>query len=68
MPSTSTSGPHHAHPHLVGEREQVVEPVVGQLQHLQHLVLRQALAPLEHLLAGLGQDVAQTRMLLSGQT
>ncbi len=39
MPSTSTSGPHHAHPHLVGQREQFVEPVVGQLQHRQHLVL-----------------------------
>ena len=39
MPSTSTSGPHQRHPHLVGQRQQLVEPVVGQLQHLQHLVL-----------------------------
>ena len=46
MPSTSTSGPHQRHPHLVRQRQQLVEPVVGQLQHLQHLFLAQALAAL----------------------
>ena len=47
-----------AHPHLVGQRQQFVEPVVGQLQHLQHLVLAQPLAALEHLLAGHRQNVS----------
>ena len=51
-------GPAPRHPHLVGQRQKFVEPVVGQLEHSEHLVLGQALAPLEHLLAGLGQDVA----------
>ena len=49
-----------AHPDLVGERQQVVEPVVGQLQDGQHLVLVQALTAFEHLLASLDQDVRQT--------
>ncbi len=49
-----------AHPYVMGQREQLVETVVGQLQDGQHLVLRQALTSFEHLLAGLGQDVGQT--------
>ncbi len=41
------------------QREQVVEAVVRQLQHLQGLVLVEALAPpLEHLLACHRQNVA----------
>ena len=46
-----------AHPHLVGEREQLVErgAVVGQPQHLEHLRLVEADAPLEHLRPGGGR-------------
>ena len=51
-------GPAPRHPHLVREREQLVEPVVGQLQHPQRLVLVQALAALQYLLASLRQNVA----------
>ena len=46
-----------AHPHLVGQRQQLIEPVVGQPQHLQHLVAAQSLAALQHLLPGHHQDV-----------
>ncbi len=46
-----------AHPHLVGQRQQLLEPVVGQLQHLQDLVLVEPVAALEHLLPGQTQHV-----------
>ena len=39
------------HPHLVGEREQVRQPVVAGAQHLEDLLLGQPLAAVEHLLA-----------------
>ena len=45
------------HPHLVGEREQLVQALVGQRAALERLLLGQALAALEHLLTGDGQDV-----------
>ena len=45
------------HPHLVRQRQQLLEPFVGQLQHFQHLLLAQALATLEHLMTGHRQDV-----------
>ena len=57
MPSTSTSSPHHFSPHLVGEVEQLVDPLVGQLQALQRLLLGQADALLEHLGASGREDV-----------
>ena len=41
-----------AQPHLVREREQVGQRVVGQPQHLEHLRLVEAAALLEHLRAG----------------
>ena len=46
-----------AHPHLVGQRQQLVEPVIGQLQDFQHLIAGQALAALEHLITGQCQYV-----------
>jgi hypothetical protein len=41
----------------VRQRQQLVEPVVGQLQHPQGLLLVQALAALQYLLASLSQNV-----------
>ena len=64
MPSTSTSGPHQRHPDLVGQRKQLVEPVVGQLQHAQGLLLVEAFAALQHLLAGQREDVGHPILLL----
>ena len=46
------------HPDLVGKRQQFVEPVVGQLQHLQRLILVEAFAALQYLVACLRQNVA----------
>jgi hypothetical protein len=46
------------HPHLMRQRQQFVEPIVGQLQHPQCLLLVQALAALQYLLASLRQNVA----------
>src|SRR6185437_1430247 len=53
-----------AHPHLVGEREQFLEPVLWKLQHLEHLVFAQPLTALEHLLAGHRQNVGQVGRLV----
>ena len=64
MPSTSTSGPHQLHPDLVGQCEQFLELVVGQLQHLQDLVLVEPFAAFEHLLAGQTQHVCDLWGLL----
>ena len=50
-------GPAPGHPDLVGQRKQLVEPVVGQLQHAQGLLLVEALAALQDLLAGQREDV-----------
>ena len=50
-------GPAPAHPHIVGQRQQFLEPVVGQLQHFQDLVAGQSFATLENLFASLIQDV-----------
>ena len=46
-----------AHAHLVGQREQFLQVVVGQLQDFEHLLLGQAFAALEHLLTGRCQYV-----------
>ena len=46
-----------AHPDLVGQRQQFLEPVVGQLQHGQNLVLVESLTPSQHLLTGEAQYV-----------
>jgi hypothetical protein len=46
-----------SHPHLVGQRQQLVQSILGQPQHPLHLVLIQARTELQDLLAGLGQDV-----------
>ena len=50
-----------AHPHLVGEREQFLETVVAEFEHLEGLRLAQSLAPFEHLLARGRQDVRSGR-------
>ena len=55
-----------AHPDLVGQRQQLVEPIVGQPQHGEHLVLVEALAPLQHLLTGSAR-MSVTRMLLTSE-
>jgi hypothetical protein len=39
----------------VGQRQQFLETVIGQSQHLEHLVSGESFAALEHLLAGLDQ-------------
>ena len=52
------------HPDLVGEFQKFVELVVGQLQHLQCLLLVEALAALQHLPASLNQNVAHPNSLL----
>ena len=57
MPSTSTSGPP-LHSDLVRKLEQFVEVLVRQLQHLQRLVLVEAFAALQYLVACLRQNVA----------
>ncbi|EUA08785.1 hypothetical protein I553_9842 [Mycobacterium xenopi 4042] len=41
----------------MSQRQQFFESVVGQLQHLQHLISAQSLAAMQHLLAGQVQDV-----------
>ena len=50
-------GPAPAHPHLVGERQQFLKPVVGKPQNLEHLVTEQSVTPLKNLFTGLSQDV-----------
>ena len=57
MPSTSTSGPHHFIRTSWASVEQVVEPLVGEVQHLDQLVVRQPLASVEDLGAGALEDV-----------
>ena len=52
MPSTSTSGPHQRIRTSWASCEQLVERLVGQPQHLEHLRLVEADAPLEHLRRG----------------
>jgi len=39
------------HAHLVGQRQEFLEPLVGQLEHCEHLLLGETLAALEHLLS-----------------
>ena len=46
-----------AHAHLVREREHLVDAVVGQPQHLEDLLLGEADALVQHLLASHGEDV-----------
>ena len=41
-----------AHAHLVGQRQQRVEGLVGKVEHLEHLRLGEPLTGLEHLAAG----------------
>ena len=50
-------GPAVAHPHLVGELQQLGQPFVAEPQADQRLLLAESDAPLEHLLAGYGEDV-----------
>ena len=45
------------HPHLVCQRQQLLEAIVGKLQHLQDLLLAQPLTALEHLPARHGENV-----------
>ena len=45
------------HPHLVGQRQQVLQPVVAGAQHLDDLRVRQRHPALEHLLARDVEDV-----------
>src|SRR6185503_16080209 len=54
-----------AHPHLVGELQRVVDPLVGQLEDLQRLRLVEADAPLEDLLTGDVEDHAGISSLRS---
>lgn len=46
------------HPDLVRECEQLLEALIGKLEHAQDLILRQAHPLLEHLLTGGSQYVA----------
>jgi hypothetical protein len=41
----------------MSQREQILEPVVGQLEHREHLLLGQALTAFEHLLSSQTQHV-----------
>src|SRR5690606_38238961 len=54
-----------AHPHFVGELQQLGQPLVGQAQYLHQLILGKGLAAFEHLLARDGQHVGSSR---SGHT
>jgi CheY-like chemotaxis protein len=56
------------HPDLVGQREQIVEAVIRQLQHLQGLILVEANAAVEYLLACLNQNVAHPYVSLNSPT
>ena len=67
MPSTSTSGPHQRIRTSWASASSSSSAVVGQLQHLQHLLLAQSLAALEHLLPGDGQNVGARRRRLVGR-
>ena len=53
-----------AHAHFMGQRQQLVEAIVGQPQNLQQLFLGQALSALEHPLAGQFQDVGHVVLLV----
>jgi hypothetical protein len=46
-----------AHPNLVGQRKKLVQPVVREPQHSEHLLLGQSLSLLEYPLPGDGQHV-----------
>ena len=54
-------GPAPAHTDLVGQGEKFLEPIVRQLQDLEHLGLGQAFAAFEHLLARRCQHVGALR-------
>ena len=45
------------HPDFVRQGQQFLEPLVGQLQHFENLLLAQSLAALEHLLARHRQNI-----------
>ena len=45
------------HPDVVGQRQEFLEPIVGQLQHLQYLVLAETFSAVENLLAGQAQNI-----------
>ena len=51
------------HPYVVGELEQLGDRVVGEPQHLDQLVVRQALAVVEDLGAGALQDVSHAQQI-----
>jgi hypothetical protein len=53
-----------AHPHVVGEREQVRDPVVGEFEDLEHLGLGQADTALQDLFACHVHDVGAAVDLL----
>jgi hypothetical protein len=46
-----------AHPDLMCQCQQFLEPVVRQSQDRQHLLAGQSFAALQNLFAGLGEDV-----------
>jgi hypothetical protein len=50
----------------MGQRQQLVEAVIGQPQNLQHLFLGQTPPALEHPLAGEFQDVGHVALLVVG--
>ena len=54
-----------AHPDLVGERQRIVHVLVGQPQDLQDLLLVEADAALQHLLARHGEDVRSCHASIS---
>ena len=56
IPSTSTSGPHHRMPYLVGQREQRRDVLVREREDVAQLVLVEASAADEDLLARHGKD------------
>ena len=45
----------------MGQRQQILESVVRQPQHLEHLIAGQCLAALEYLLTSLGEDAWECR-------
>ena len=63
IPSTSTSGPQCVIRTSWASCEQLGDPVVGQPQHLDQVVVRQADAVVEDLLAGAFEDVRHAQAI-----
>ena len=66
IPSTSTSAPHQRMRTSWASSQQGVHRLVGQPQHLQHLLLRQPFTLLENLVAGDVEDLETGRRHGSG--